>query len=288
MFSYAKEQDSPTAALDRVMVDLAAGLTPAFRELVPVDLPWRCDAVGTAEMMSVSTDPERTLVAEIVAGDLNTTSHVLMDATLAVVLVELMFGGDGTLAQELSTDAPVRLAPLHIDTAASAAALVAKLLERRLAAVRPTPVQCSHMTSLGVAQANPLETPGAIVAALTFDEPVTGTMHLVLPQRLAGWLAPKSTRAAEEEQAQAFDDPGWAEALRSVVGETPLKLNAVIAGPELSLAEVSALKVGSHISLDEQCLNHVVLVSGGQVAFHCQLGQSNGRYTVSPDKPGGT
>ena len=86
-----------------------------------------------------------------------------------------------------------------------------------------------------------------------------------------------SESAMSEASAQ---DHRWAHKMQDHVSKTPVTLRAIIEKPNVALADIVSLSVGSFIDLPIGPSGRLKLDCEGKPLFWCALGQKDGRYTV--------
>jgi flagellar motor switch protein FliM len=80
--------------------------------------------------------------------------------------------------------------------------------------------------------------------------------------------------------ARDAGDPKWTAHFQSEIGRTVVKLDACIDANSLRLSDVAALKVGQILTLPRSASTRCELRGDKKLLFRCELGQSEGRYSV--------
>lgn len=75
-------------------------------------------------------------------------------------------------------------------------------------------------------------------------------------------------------------DPAWVRQISTEVRKTSVTLNAILESREISLDEISQLKVGQVLQLSATPRTRVKLEGNNQPLFWCQLGQAEGLYKL--------
>jgi flagellar motor switch protein FliM len=75
-------------------------------------------------------------------------------------------------------------------------------------------------------------------------------------------------------------DPLWTEHFQSEVGRAMVKLDAYLDANSLRLGDIAALKIGQTLLLPRMVSSRCELRSDKKLLFRCELGQTDGRYSV--------
>ncbi len=137
----------------------------------------------------------------------------------------------------------------------------------------------------------PKDTP-ALLAPVTIKAP-TGTFGLVLllPHPFLTPLAAAFARGPAPGAARL--DPVWSSRMERRVTEASLPLTAILDEFQMSLADVSGLRVGHVLPLSDGGQGRVRIECAERGVFVCSLGERNGRYALEvediiarPPEPG--
>jgi flagellar motor switch protein FliM len=109
----------------------------------------------------------------------------------------------------------------------------------------------------------------AVGRAVRFD--------VVLPlsaveSRQAVWAGPSTV--------PAMDEARWAVQLKAEVVRATMRLEARVDMAPTSLGDVAAWRVGQVVELAPGAGRNILLTCEDELLFHCELGQTGGRYTV--------
>jgi len=120
----------------------------------------------------------------------------------------------------------------------------------------------------------------ALIAPLTIKAPGGSFgVALLLPHPFLTALAGAIARGPAPGAADL--DPAWSSRMEKRVAESSLTLTAVLDEFEMSLSDVSTLKVGHILPLSEEGgMGRVRIESGERGVFVCTLGERNGRYAL--------
>ena len=105
-----------------------------------------------------------------------------------------------------------------------------------------------------------------------------GEILLVLPGRALKRFG--AQLAESPNSATRRPDPQWARDFEMRVTGAQINVEALADVPGLRLADVADFGPGRVLNLPAQALQSVVLRAEGRSLFHCELGQSEGRYSV--------
>lgn len=198
------------------------------------------------------------------------------DRRLVFSFVEAMFGGDGA---EHGFESSRSFSSIEIRAIKEIINVAAGGLQTLLAPIEHTTLGFERaeakldFSTLGLPDAPAIM---AQLVAQVFDG--GGRIFVLIPQSA---LVPFRKRLEQRRPPdQPHRDPQWARQLLAEVGRADIRLDAVIAGPEMSLAQLAALRVGHLMKLNIATDGLLNLVSGEKTLFHCKLGQSRGKFTV--------
>ena len=119
----------------------------------------------------------------------------------------------------------------------------------------------------------------ALLAPVTIKAP-TGTFGatLLLPQPFLTPLAAAFARGPAPGAAKL--DPVWSDRMEQRVTESSLTLTAILDEFQMSLADVSTLRLGHILPLSDGGQGRVRIECGERGVFICTLGERNGRYAL--------
>jgi flagellar motor switch protein FliM len=242
------------------------------------DLPVRIslEAIATGTIGDVAV-PERAdhALAVLSAPGWGSSLFVCADRDVVFALVELLLGGDGSQP----APAPDRaLTKLEVDLAGVLFASLARMLAGAF-----QPIAATAMTIEALGDAIDFDTvhrePAAALARFRFEAMErSGEMLVAIPQAaLAPMRKPLSYVAPKAEPPP---DPGWMQHIHKEVTRTHVTLTAILDERPGLLSEVFALKVGQIVELNATAESRVRVECNGERLVWCELGKSNGAYTL--------
>lgn len=205
-------------------------------------------------------------------------AHLLvsLDRDLIYNYVDLVFGGDGTQPP------PVEQRPfsrIEVRIAGTLLARVANVLSRAFAPFAPTSFAVEG--ELGRPDPDRLGGREAAVAEACFRLETacsSGELRVVIPDAVLTALKPAFARPPLG--GTGANDPGWTQQIHTEINRTPLSLRAILEERQRPLGEIAALRVGQILPLDATPRSGVRIDCNGEPLLWCELGQSNGNYTV--------
>ncbi len=256
--------------------DLAARCTEAFAELAPVPMEVALrDLVSGGSADVFAAHGEFAVIAAFQAPDRRSLVLIGGDDAFFGLFLEAVFGSDGSEPRDGSR------VPTRIEMR-----LAGSIFEQAAEALR---------LSVFGADAAPLEreaveTAEKLPAAVRRDEPAflarfglsalerEGEMFVVVPQ--AALRGVRQTAAGADFAVPQVQDARWSQRIEHEVRRTQVTLQAVLDERELTLGEISELRVGQVLPLKATPRSNVKLVCNDQTLFWCELGQTEGAYTL--------
>lgn len=265
------------AAFEKSVVDSTVPLQAAVNS--PLSLSLAAMVAGRADAV-FERHAGSAIFAVLDAAAWKTRVVAGLSRSFVFSLTEALLGGDGREAP-FTEDRPFT----NIETRLATWCLeqVAASLQGALAAIAPLELtlerSASRIDAATLGKAAP-----AVVATVALQVLGRGgVLFIVLPQAA---LAPFRHRLAEDPTRQApTADPGWSSRLGSQVGRAQVRLSAILETHELTLGDVADLQVGQVLTLGPVSGSPVTLACNDRSLFRCQLGQSEGQYTLRVDTP---
>ncbi|MFC5069750.1 flagellar motor switch protein FliM [Flaviflagellibacter deserti] len=108
-----------------------------------------------------------------------------------------------------------------------------------------------------------------------------GEMFIIIPQSALSPVRETLSHAMSGDASPR--DPRWARQIQSEIQRTEMQVRAILEERLIDLRDVTEFKVGQVLELQATPRSRVKLECRGQPLFWCQLGQSDGSYTVKVD-----
>jgi flagellar motor switch protein FliM len=219
--------------------------------------------------------------AGIAAGDIDASSwnaHLLAgcDRAFLFTLTEALLGGDG-VEPPIENERP--FSKIELRFAQVTFEHLAEAIQAEFAAVGPTTCKLTRMVtredisfvgkpaSLGVVARMALQAIGR-----------NGELFVLIPQAA---LAPLRSGLARDPAAEHVShDAHWSKQFEKEIGRAAMQLRGVMSGCDLTLGDIAALHAGQVLPLQPSSRHRIKLECNGRALFWCQLGQSDGRYTL--------
>lgn len=198
------------------------------------------------------------------------------DRDCALALVEVMFGGDGG-EPALQPERP--WSELELRSIKYVFSLAVAALQSAFAAIESVDLALENVevtaNACGAGSAA-----GAMLVAV-FEIAACGRqgrLMIALPTSPLVSLRRRLQRSARATSAAS--EQAWSGRLMGELGRAEARLDAVLEGPSLTLAQVAQLRVGQTLRLPLATGAPVMLESLGRPLLRCALGQGQGRFTL--------
>jgi len=203
------------------------------------------------------------------------------DRRFAFSFTEAVFGGDGTEAP-LESDRPfstieTRSLKELVGIAASALAPLLSMIDKVTLQFERIETKLDFST-IGIPD-GPAIMPQII--AQVYDG--GGRIFIIVPQSALLPLRRNLERDRTPKPVQ--QDPVWGQQLMNEISMADVQIDAVLPGPTLTLAQLSAFRVGDVMRLPGSIDSLLLLESAGEPVFCARLGQSAGQFTVQIAHP---
>ncbi len=202
------------------------------------------------------------------------------DRAAVFALVEMLLGGDGSQPPYTAERAVTKL-----ETKVMGAFFhrVAQALSGAFAPVGATPVMVE-----GCAQRFDLDAIGGrtgqlVLARFRLELPGRGGDFVIaIPRPVFAPMREALSRVSPKEPTKA--DPRWSQRIQNEITRTNVPIRAVLDERWITLEEVSSLKVGQVMQLNATPSSRVRVECNDEPLLWCQLGKSNGVYTLRVDE----
>jgi flagellar motor switch protein FliM len=202
------------------------------------------------------------------------------DRAAVFALVEMLLGGDGS-QPPYTAERPAT--KLEIKVMGAFFHRVAQALAAAFAQLAATPVVvegCAHGFDLDAIGGR---TSQLVLARFRLELPGRGGEFVVaIPRTVFAPMREALSRVSPKEPAKA--DPRWSQRIQSEITRTNVAVRAVLDERWITLEEVSTLKVGQVMQLNATPSSRVRVECNDEPLLWCQLGKSNGVYTLRVDE----
>ncbi|MGX1101219.1 flagellar motor switch protein FliM [Amorphus sp. MBR-141] len=205
-------------------------------------------------------------------------SHVLVgfDRDFVFTMVEALFGSDGS---EPPIDDERPFTNIEMRICQTLFEQVAKAMKESFSLISNTTFKFERLeTRLDFAVVGRRNNQSVVAKFLLQAINRGGEMFVMIPQSA---LTPmRQTLARAFTGDSSVRDPAWVRQISSEVRKTSVTLNAILESREISLGDISELKVGQVLQLSATPRTRVKLEGNNQPLFWCQLGQAEGLYKL--------
>lgn len=275
-----------SAALDRLpmlrvgLQDAAAGLNDDLKRLAPQ--PPRLQLKGlkgdTAQAAFLS-HAGKSAIGVVNAANWGGRCYLSADRDAAFMIVDLLLGAEGIQAATVP-DRP--LSKIETCVAGVFFTFFAKALATSFAAIAETPFELETTWSEPDFDAIAVGEPVVIAGFRLEEAGRTGEILLLIPQ--ATLDAVRKSLSLAPVQATGRPDAGWAQSMRQEITRAQVALSAILDERAGTLGEVAVLQVGQVLEINATVHSRVCIEANGERLMWCQLGKSNGVYTLRVDE----
>jgi flagellar motor switch protein FliM len=220
------------------------------------------------------------VAAVLKADGWNTRLLAIADRPCVFAIIEMMLGGDGSQPAH-ALDRPFTRIELGMTSAFFER--LAQSLEAAFA-----PIAKSAFAGEGISDRIDFDVFGrktstAVVARLSLRVwSQTGVVLIVVPDAAIEPMRHALGPIAAEETKKA--DPRWSSQIQDKITRTSVALTAILDERPIPLEDIANLQVGQILQLGATA-QRVRVECNGEPVFWCQLGKSNGAYTLRVDAP---
>ena len=262
------------ASLERFAERAGERLSATFGALFTAAM----EKTRTARTFSALTEHEGRLASLLASASLGAGMAILFEDGIPPLLIAAMFGADP--ANDATAEEGPRVAtPLEMRMLGDVAASLAEALRDAFAPVADFELAAEKTEKLEDDTLLGPKDCAAVMAPVTVKAP-TGNFNLslLLPYPFLTPLAAAFARGPAPGAARL--DPVWSSRMEQRVTEASLTLTAILDEFQMSLADVSSLRVGHILPLSEGGEGRVRIECGERGVFVCSLGERNGRYAL--------
>jgi flagellar motor switch protein FliM len=259
--------------LREVMEKAASACTEEVRTLIGMPLRLGLDRIGSgtgADMLQGKDD--RGAVAVLDAPGWESKLLVRADRAAVFGIVETLLGSDGSQPPHVPERAPTAL---EVALTEFYFGVLARGLATAFAEVAATTFSIDPPMDQKDLEGLVGNVPVAI-AGYRLD--VGGELLVAIPS--AALEAMRQRLSLAPAKAEARPDPAWAQQIRHQLTRADVTLTAILEERPGMLGEVFGLAVGQVIDLEATPQSRVRVECNGEALIWCDLGKSNGVYTL--------
>lgn len=266
------------AALERT----ASLCTDNMRDMCdpPPELTLKHLETGAASDMLAQHEDE-SVAAGITVAQWNTRALMSADRACVSAIVEMMLGGDGK-AQPTQLDRPY--SSIDIGIARQFFTHIAAALEAAFAPIAKSTFVVEAATDRLDFDVVGRRHSAVVVAGFTLRVwEREGEVLLVAPKNAIDAMRQVLAQPVSDEAQK--EDPRWSDQIRDEITRTSVTLSGVLDERLAPLHELAELKVGQIVPLSATAASRIRVECGGEPLLWCQLGKSNGVYTLRVEEP---
>ncbi|WP_153772089.1 FliM/FliN family flagellar motor switch protein [Labrenzia sp. CE80] len=216
------------------------------------------------------------LVAVLYSPEWDARVLVGFDRDFIFTMVDVLFGADGT---EPPIDEERSFSNIETRIARTVFEVAAKALEDSFEPIAKTKLKLERIESrMDFAVVGRRNNPAVVARLLLQAIGRGGEVFVVMPHATLNPLRQRLSQVLAGEMSTR--DKQWTQHFHNEIQRTEVKLEAILEEREMSLGDISSLRVGQTIELQATAHSPVMLSCNQQPVFNCQLGQLNGSYTL--------
>ena len=265
----------------RVIFDrLAMQCSENARQLSTAPAYFSVNSVKTEKLGKILETVEgKAAVAVLHAQSWDARILVGLDNRLVFVLVEALFGGDGSEApyteNRALTNIEMRVAQKTVD-------LISRSLQTAFSVIVESHFKFERMeTRMDFAVIAPRNNFAVLAKFNLRILGRSGELFIVIPQAAINPIRQSLTSDHTNDIASA--DPRWSRQIKTEVSKAEVTVQAIIEEEGFTLGDIAGLKVGHILQLKSTPKSRVRLECNNEALFWCQLGQAEGNYTLRVD-----
>ncbi|WP_417669140.1 flagellar motor switch protein FliM [Roseibium sp.] len=216
------------------------------------------------------------LVAVLYSPEWDARVLIGFDRDFIFTLVDVLFGADGT---EPPIDEERSFSNIETRIARTVFEVAAKALEDSFEPIAKTKLKLERIESrMDFAVVGRRNNPAVVARLLLQAIGRGGEIFVVMPHATLNPLRQRLSQVLAGEMSTR--DKQWTQHFHNEIQRTEVKLEAILEEREISLGDISNLRVGQVIELQATAQSPVTLACNQQPVFTSQLGQLNGSYTL--------
>jgi flagellar motor switch protein FliM len=202
------------------------------------------------------------------------------DRALVFMLIEMLLGGDGSQPAYMA-ERP--FSKLETKVVGAFFHRMVQALAAAFAPIAATPLAVEACADRLDFDAIGGRNTQMVVARFRLElQDRAGEFLVAIPRSVFAPMREALSRATPKEATKA--DPRWSQRIQSEITRTNVAVRAVLDERWITLEEVSSLKVGQVMQLNATPSSRVRVECNDEPLLWCQLGKSNGVYTLRVDE----
>jgi flagellar motor switch protein FliM len=202
---------------------------------------------------------------------------VVLEQDLVFTLIETMLGGDGS---DEAFKEPRPFSTIERGVAKAFVEIVVDALNRVLSPMSPADFELEKVdTRLDFVTLGG-RTEEALLARIGFESlGRSGEMSLIFPRVAINRVKSHLSKAPPALETKLVD-PVWTQQFERRVTRAEVLVQAAVDVDGYVLGDIAALVVGQVVPLGDHAQRQIALSSEGEALFSCELGQSDGFYSI--------
>ena len=253
-----------------------------FSHLSGASLEIALERVWTGAFHEVDVNDDRHIVVQLNINDGSPYAYFVLDRPSLYLLLECMLGASGNERPYHEQHEFTATEFLFAKTIASQSSQAFCHVFSAFFDMSMTIKDAVKGTNIDILEIDDGTFLTANLALEVFDR--SGSMNILIPQAL---MAPfkKQFISSNNHGAHVSSDLPWIEHIKTQLQQTDMECQASLDGGSITLGEVSQLKVGQILELGIPADSPVRLSSHDEDLFWCQLGQTDGNFTLKITEP---
>lgn len=262
--------------LNQALAGVAKAWTRQFTALsaTPGEIAFKTVTTTRLDELIAARQPH-TLLATLHSFAWNATVGVEVERAFLATVMEALFGGAGE-DEPFVGDGP--LSPVEAGIVDVIGRQAAETMTAGFADLLPTTFVYEGVYPKP--DWKPLGAPDALVMRATFSLATLGRpveVHLLLPRPAIDAIA---ARLADATEPSGMVDPRWTAQLEAELSQATVALHATVDLEPMTLGAIAALQSGQTLALPRDAGSRIKLLCENGELFRCELGQSDGFFTV--------
>jgi flagellar motor switch protein FliM len=261
-----------TMIFDRLAASCAEGIRP----YAPAVVSCFVNSISTDHVWDALDAYDGSIAAIFYSPELDARILVGLDRRCLFSLMEVLLGGD---AQEAPYDEERAFSTLETRVAQTVFEIASESMKLAFGPVIDTSFRIERIeTKMDFTIMGRRNVLAVIAKILIQAMDIGGQMFVVIPQPALTPIRQQLSRDLSSDGSAS--DPRWLRMMRQGVQKAEVKVTGILDESSTTLGEISNWKVGDVLPLKPSALTQVRLDCKSQPLFWCELGQSQGVYTL--------